>query len=71
MNVDWTNASWRKAGTSDTGGCVEVAYVDGWVGVRDTKQHGNGPVLAFNEHEWNSFLTGVANGEFTLDALRS
>jgi hypothetical protein len=71
MAVDWSKANWRKASTSDSGGCVEVGYADGWVGVRDTKEHGEGPILAFTEHEWRAFLAGIGKGEFTLDALRS
>jgi hypothetical protein len=69
--VDWSQARWRKSQTSDSGGCVEVAYMDGYVGVRDTKDQGSGPVLAFNEKEWTAFLAGVDNGEFTLATLRS
>lgn len=66
----WQNARWRKSTTSDSGGCVEVAYVDGVVGVRDTKADGHGPVLEFNEREWTAFLEGMALGEFRLEALR-
>lgn len=66
---NFTGARWRKSSNSDSGGCVEVAYLDGWVGVRDTKDAGQGPVLAFNEKEWNAFLAGMANGEFTLRRL--
>ena len=70
MAVDWSKARWRKPGTSDTGGCVEVAYSDGIVGVRDTKDAGRGPILEFNEKEWSAFLSGMSNGEFTFEALR-
>lgn len=66
---DFTRARWRKAGASSDTGCVEVAYVTGWVGVRNTKDEALGPVLAFTEHEWTMFLAGVANGEFTSEAL--
>ena len=62
--------AWRKSSTSDTGGCVEVAYADGLIGVRDTKAEGSGPVLVFNEHEWAAFLSGVGQGEFGVDHLR-
>jgi hypothetical protein len=45
--------------------CVEVAYLDdGRVAVRDTKDHGQGPILIFLPHEWQAFTRGVANGEF-------
>ncbi len=63
-------ASWRKSTVSDSGGCVEVAYADGFVGVRDTKNGGSGPVLVFSEHEWAAFLEGVSRGEFAYDRLR-
>ncbi|MFF2553329.1 DUF397 domain-containing protein [Nocardia sp. NPDC058058] len=66
MNVDFTGAVWRKSKHSGpNGNCVEVAFsVDGNVGVRDSKQHGNGPVLAFTPGEWDAFVAGVSDGEF-------
>jgi len=70
MTVNWQDARWRKSMTSDSGGCVEVAYADGLVGVRDTKAGGQGPVLEFNEKEWTAFMEGMARGEFSLSALR-
>ena len=69
MAPDWSKARWRKAGISDSGGCVEVAYVDGVVGVRDTKDRGKGPILTFTEHEWNCFIRGVENREFDIETL--
>lgn len=68
--TDWDKARWRKSSTSDSGGCVEIAYVDGIIGVRDTKARGTGPRLEFTEHEWTAFLGGVANEEFTIDELK-
>lgn len=69
MSNNWQSARWRKSVYSDSGGCVEVAYAGGIVGVRDTKANGQGPVLEFNEREWSAFLEGVAHGEFTFSAL--
>lgn len=66
---DFTAARWRKSSVSDSGGCVEVAYADGAIGVRDTKAAGTGRVLVFTEHEWSAFLGGVGKGEFTLESL--
>ncbi len=66
---DFSKAKWRKSTGSDSGGCVEVAMADGWIGVRDTKDDGAGPVLTFNRHEWTAFLAGVEKQEFTLDEL--
>lgn len=71
MDEKWLTAHWRKSIISDTGGCVEVAYADGAVGVRDTKAQGAGPILEFNEREWRAFIAGAQNGEFDYDLLRS
>jgi hypothetical protein len=66
VEVDFAGAVWRKSTYSGPdGNCVEVAFaVDGNVAVRDTKNNGYGPVLAFAPDEWDTFLTGVAAGEF-------
>ncbi|MEV5835821.1 DUF397 domain-containing protein [Nocardia sp. NPDC052112] len=57
---------WRKSTYSGPdGNCVEVAFlVDGNVAVRDTKDNGNGPLLAFTPSEWDAFLNGMSEGEF-------
>ncbi len=68
---DFTTAGWRKASGSGDAGCVEAAYADGWIGVRDTKDAGAGPVLVFTEHEWRVFLAGVGAGEFGIARLKS
>lgn len=64
--TDWSTATFRKSSTSSSGGCVEVAQLDGLVGVRDSKTHGSGPVLEFTRHEWECFLAGARGGEFNL-----
>ena len=71
MDEKWQTARWRKSIISDTGGCVEVAFAEGAVGVRDTKDQGAGPILEFNEREWRAFIAGAQNGEFDYDLLRS
>ena len=48
--------------------CVEVAFLEAQVVVRDSENIG-GPVLIFTHDEWNAFLTGVRSGE--LDPLAS
>lgn len=62
--TDLTGASWFKssksAGSKD---CVEVAHVDGGVGVRDSKNPA-GPALVFTPSEWDAFLSGAREGEF-------
>jgi hypothetical protein len=47
---------------------VEVAGHDGMILVRDTKDHGHGPVQRFTRTEWYTFVAGVRNGEFDLNA---
>ena len=69
MEDKWQGAKWRKSVVSDTGGCVEVAFAQGSVGVRDTKDSGAGPILEFNEREWRAFISGVTSGEFDYDVL--
>ncbi|WP_082876048.1 DUF397 domain-containing protein [Nocardia pseudobrasiliensis] len=66
VKVDYSGAQWRKSRHSGPdGNCVEVAFlVDGNVGVRDTKDRGIGPVLAFTPGEWDAFVGGVSEGEF-------
>jgi Domain of unknown function (DUF397) len=67
MNTpDFTSAVWRKSTYSgDNGGqCVEVAFHDGVVGLRDSKAQGHGPVLTFAPGEWNAFVSGVIDGQF-------
>jgi Domain of unknown function (DUF397) len=63
MMVDLRTAAWHKSSRSGNNGCVEVAFVEDQVAVRDSKQHG-GPVLVFTAHEWEAFLSGVRDGEF-------
>lgn len=61
---------WIKSRASEDVNCVEVATEDGTtVYVRDSKAGAASPVLAFTTGEWNAFLTGVHDGEFTLEAL--
>jgi hypothetical protein len=67
MMLDLSNASWHKSGWSANNGCVEVAFVQGRVAVRDSKDR-TGPVLIFNAHEWDAFLRGVRVGEFDQGA---
>ena len=63
--VEVAFSDWRKSSYSDANGdCVEVASGQEMVGVRDTKQHGRGPVLEFTRTEWQAFIRAVKDGEF-------
>lgn len=59
-------AVWRKSSASGyNGNCTEIAFLDdGRVAMRDSKDHGAGPVLAFTEQAWREFLEGTASGEW-------
>jgi len=64
--VDGTFTNWRKSSRSSAGdNCVEVATSDSLVGVRDSKNPGNG-ALTFDHGTWTAFLAGVNSGCFEL-----
>jgi hypothetical protein len=64
----FASANWRKSNLSGDTGCVEVAFVDEAVGVRDSKLANDSPILVFSHHEWSAFLKGAGDGEFNLPA---
>lgn len=68
LRVDLSRAEWRKATRSgpNCDNCVEVAFVDGAVAVRDSDNPA-GPVLIFTNEEWEAFTGGAKDGEFDLD----
>ena len=62
--MDLTGASWFKSSKSaGNGQCVEVAFVDGDVAMRDSKDP-EGPALMFGAKQWAEFVAGVSRGEF-------
>jgi hypothetical protein len=53
--------AWRTSSYSGNGqDCVEVAPAGPRVLLRDTKDHGSGPVIAFSATQWAAFLAEVA-----------
>lgn len=56
---------WRKSAASGAGNCVEVAFTNESVLVRDSKDQ-LGPVLSFSPAEWTAFLIGARSAEFDL-----
>lgn len=53
------------------GQCVEVAALSGdEIALRDSKND-DSPVLRFTPEEWDAFVAGVLDGQFSRDALRS
>jgi hypothetical protein len=67
LTVDLTNVVWRKSSRSGpwTDNCVEVAFVNGAIVVRDSKDPA-GPVLVFTANEWDAFVDGAKDGEFDV-----
>ena len=55
----------RKDNTGE-GSCVQIAHgPEGWVAVRDSKDHGDGPMLRFTPEEWTAFKDGLASGKLS------
>jgi hypothetical protein len=59
-------APWFKSSFSNlNGNCVEIGrLLPDRIGVRDTKDSGNGPVLVFTAAEWDAFIAGAKDGQF-------
>jgi hypothetical protein len=56
-------AAWFKATRSNgSQSCVEVAHLDEWTVVRDSKDP-EGQVHCYTPHAWACFLDGVRSGE--------
>jgi Domain of unknown function (DUF397) len=59
---DFSRARWTKSSFSEAERqCVELAAVDGWVGVRDSKLAAASPVLTVTPAAFHAFLTSVKN----------
>lgn len=67
LRVDLTGAVWNRSSASgpNCDNCVEVAFVDNAIAVRDSK-HPEGPILLFTQAEWDAFVGGAKDGEFDL-----
>jgi hypothetical protein len=67
LRVNLANAVWQKSTRSGpvSDNCVEIAFVDGAIAMRDSK-HPDGPVLLFTAEEWDAFVEGAKDGEFDV-----
>jgi hypothetical protein len=67
LRVNLEGAIWQKSNRSGpySDDCVEVAFVDDAVAVRDSKNQ-DGPVLLFTHSEWDAFVAGAKDGEFDV-----
>ncbi|MFD6934668.1 DUF397 domain-containing protein [Streptomyces goshikiensis] len=67
--VDLTNAEWAKSSLSSGGdNCLEVAFVDGVVALRDSNDVGDpdAQVLVISAADYRAFTGGVNKGELLL-----
>ena len=63
---DLSAATWRKSSRSNGNGgnnCVEVAFLDNDVAVRDSKNP-DGPAVLVTAAQWGAFVTGAKDGRF-------
>jgi len=70
VQADGPDVVWRKSSFSAEQSCVEVAFDDQSVLVRDSKDR-HGPILRFTVQEWAAFLDflkvgGFGSGELEL-----
>jgi hypothetical protein len=52
---------WRKSSRCESSGCIEVAFTEQGVAVRDSKVD-DGPVLTFSTDAWRAFLDDLRAG---------
>jgi len=68
LTRQFNGAVWKKASRSNGNGgnnCVEVAFLDTGVAVRDSKNR-SGPALVFTPAEWIAFVDSAKDGEFDI-----
>lgn len=69
IEVDATNAAWRKASRSvANGACVEAAPATAAIMVRDSLNR-SGLVVTFPVHTWQAFLSTAKAGTFDIASL--
>ncbi|RFS86885.1 DUF397 domain-containing protein [Actinomadura spongiicola] len=62
MNVEWRKSSESGTTGGTSGDCVELALLDGVIGIRDSKKP-DGPKLAFSVPDARAFLTWIKCGD--------
>ena len=61
--LDFTDAEWITSTEDDDEPGVEIAFVDGYIGMRNGAEP-EGPVLVFTPEDWDAFVAGAKDGEF-------
>jgi hypothetical protein len=68
MNTDHgftEELSFRTSSFCNNGACVEIAFTDDSVVVRDSKNP-QAQTLSYTASEWRDFVAGVKSGEFDV-----
>jgi hypothetical protein len=60
--ITWVKS--RRSGPTG-GNCVEVAFLPGGEVAMRNSRHPAGPALVFTAAEWDAFLGGAADGDFS------
>ncbi len=63
-DFDVSRAVWQGASADGEDG-VQIAFVDDLIGVRNGANP-DGPVLVFDQAEWDAFVLGAKDGEFDI-----
>ncbi|MGH3696702.1 MAG: DUF397 domain-containing protein [Pseudonocardiaceae bacterium] len=65
--ADFSTATWRKATRSNGSGgeCVEIAFAENKVGIRDSKNPTKQPHV-FTQADWNTFLNRTKKDKVKL-----
>jgi hypothetical protein len=63
--IDLPEMAWRRSSLCNTNSCVEIAFLDSYIAMRDTKQPAKPPLL-FTKVEWKSFILGAKGNEFNM-----
>ncbi|MEV8637609.1 DUF397 domain-containing protein [Streptosporangium sp. NPDC051023] len=65
-----SSTPWHKSSLSGDGAsCVEVAFIDDTVAIRDTKNR-QGGTLTFHRDTWTTFVSDIKQGGFDDLALQ-
>lgn len=65
MDKKTNSPAWRTSSYTGSGGgnCVEVGRdADGTILIRDTKQHGHGPIHSYPPTAWRTFIASLRPG---------
>lgn len=66
MSASERPTNWRKSSFSQNGDCIECAYDEGYVYIRDSKSS-SGVTLKIAFSEWQVFITDIKTDEIGVN----